>query len=519
MMYRLIIAVNDEETKEMTEQILQEEFLTVEIVKCCNSGIEVLRYLEEETADILLLTVSLNELNGLETVRKIRQQESKKRLYICVLASNEALEVLGEMIQLGIEGYLAKPFWRVDLVKNLNSIMKQIDITREKDVRLAGQEEMLRERMQLSNYGFVFNILFNNQSSLELERYIKVLKLEEYGYVLNVEISENVKYSIDVEKEYELIYWHLDKLLEGAKKVIGANIANRIIIICCIDKDEIERGKEAAIKRAEEVRNGLKEEFGLRVSIGIGKIHQLKHIHTSYEEAIISLRYQNKDNIVYAGEINKKGIKHNDYMLLESEMLDNIKFGKKETLSIFAMLLDMLKPLTEEERRNKILEILVLACRATRLEGENEMEYTNYAKFIYEMEHLEDLEAWAFNKFEYIIKAVRTSRSARKSKTVQEALSYIENHFEEEISLKDVADYVGITPQHFSKIFKEEIGENYVEWLTNLRIDKAKKYLTAGDRNIKEICYLVGYKDPNYFSRIFKKSVGMSPTEYVKVDR
>ena len=80
----------------------------------------------------------------------------------------------------------------------------------------------------------------------------------------------------------------------------------------------------------------------------------------------------------------------------------------------------------------------------------------------------------------------------------------------------DVADYVGITPQHFSKVFKEETGYNYIEWVSKLRIDMAKRYLSAGEKNIREICYIVGYKDPNYFSRIFKKIVGKTPTEYMK---
>ena len=64
-----------------------------------------------------------------------------------------------------------------------------------------------------------------------------------------------------------------------------------------------------------------------------------------------------------------------------------------------------------------------------------------------------------------------------------------------------------------------ETGTNYVDWLSNLRIEQAKKYLSNGDRTIKEICYLVGYKDPNYFSRIFKKIVGMSPSEYVHAEK
>ena len=93
---------------------------------------------------------------------------------------------------------------------------------------------------------------------------------------------------------------------------------------------------------------------------------------------------------------------------------------------------------------------------------------------------------------------------------------YIEKNYDKEISLEDVAKQVGVTPQHFSKIFKLETGTNYVDWVTELRMEQAKKYLLRGKPTMKEVCFLVGYKDPNYFSRIFKRIVGMPPREYVK---
>ena len=71
-----------------------------------------------------------------------------------------------------------------------------------------------------------------------------------------------------------------------------------------------------------------------------------------------------------------------------------------------------------------------------------------------------------------------------------------------------------ISPYYFSKLFKEETGENFIEYLTSLRINKAKELIQNSSLSMKEICAEVGYADPNYFSRIFKKNVGATPTEY-----
>ena len=73
---------------------------------------------------------------------------------------------------------------------------------------------------------------------------------------------------------------------------------------------------------------------------------------------------------------------------------------------------------------------------------------------------------------------------------------------------------MNISPYYFSKLFKEEAGENFIEYLTKVRIAHAKELLRNPALSIKEICILSGYSDPNYFSRIFKKQEGVTPSEY-----
>ena len=71
-----------------------------------------------------------------------------------------------------------------------------------------------------------------------------------------------------------------------------------------------------------------------------------------------------------------------------------------------------------------------------------------------------------------------------------------------------------VSPYYFTRLFKEETGETFLEFLTGIRIDRAKELMKDSDLTVKDICAKVGYADPNYFSRIFKKTVGETPTEY-----
>ncbi|WP_343248645.1 helix-turn-helix transcriptional regulator [Diplocloster hominis] len=94
------------------------------------------------------------------------------------------------------------------------------------------------------------------------------------------------------------------------------------------------------------------------------------------------------------------------------------------------------------------------------------------------------------------------------------AREYIKEHYAEPLTLKTVARTAHISPYYFSKLFKQFTGVNFVNYLTDVRLDKAKEMLQANELSIKDICYAVGYKDPGYFCRIFKKTVGVTPKEY-----
>lgn len=97
---------------------------------------------------------------------------------------------------------------------------------------------------------------------------------------------------------------------------------------------------------------------------------------------------------------------------------------------------------------------------------------------------------------------------------VERARRHIEQHFAQELTLEGVAAHVMLSPYYFSKVFRQVEGENFVDYVTRVRVEQAKKMLAAPGASIKDVCYAVGYHDPNYFSRVFKKVTGQTPTEY-----
>ena len=112
------------------------------------------------------------------------------------------------------------------------------------------------------------------------------------------------------------------------------------------------------------------------------------------------------------------------------------------------------------------------------------------------------------------VTAIAGVQSDKTNPIIQKACEYIEENIDKDISLDQLADYLGINNFYLSKLFKDEKGDNYISYVTELRLEKARKLLGDDSLIIKEITSMVGYKDQNYFSKLFKQRYGLSPSEY-----
>ena len=98
---------------------------------------------------------------------------------------------------------------------------------------------------------------------------------------------------------------------------------------------------------------------------------------------------------------------------------------------------------------------------------------------------------------------------------INEAVNYISEHYsDDELSLNTLAAQVNFSPNHLSAIFKQETGQPFIKYLTDYRMNAAKELLSGTSKKSNEIGILVGYKDPHYFSYLFKKTQGVTPTQY-----
>ena len=131
------------------------------------------------------------------------------------------------------------------------------------------------------------------------------------------------------------------------------------------------------------------------------------------------------------------------------------------------------------------------------------------------IENFEDMCLWVVRVLDSFMNAVYRSRNVSNSQNIGKAIEFMQKNFTSGITLEEVAGHVHISPFYLSHLFRDEMGVTYLEYLTQLRVDHAKKLLRETRKSVNVIAAEVGYEDPGYFSKVFKRKTKTTPTEHV----
>ena len=259
----------------------------------------------------------------------------------------------------------------------------------------------------------------------------------------------------------------------------------------------------------------------LQFRAGVGSIRPVDDIYPSYQEACLALK-KAEGTVMHINDlVAAQDIEENYPMETENAMYVALKHGDvSKTLEEAAQFFDWMQKnyaSCPDDVRLKVLELVMYAERIAFHEGGMSYHFrdrTNYLATVTGFTTMDQLQSWFLDHMKAAAEIIHAKASEKYSDIVANARDYIVNNFQKDVSLDEVSRVANVSPYYFSKVFKEETGETFVEYLTGLRMEHAKNLLREKEKSIKQICVESGYSDPNYFSRIFKKTVGVTPSEY-----
>lgn len=527
-MARILICDDEGIVRQSLQYMIEKAFGDECELEYARNGRTAIELAESFHPDIILMDIQMPGINGIEAMQEIRKED--KHVVFIVLTAYDKFEYTQKSIDVGVMSYLTKPINRDVLTDTLRRAIRQVKERREKTRNDLKIKEKLEAVIPMIENGFVYSVLMEGNSREEYTGYRDLLNIEEdYGYVMVLECGEElhkgeltntVGSGIKLQKHY-LVF--RDTVKEAVGGIVGALMANKVIVL--IPSGEAAEEYSRRVMKIENTRallRKLEQQTELRFKAGIGTVKSWKDMEESYQEALESV-HQPVGKVIHAKDINTSCGYADDYPIeLEKALFDAVRAGEVETaVDLGGRFMDWLQgyqPELKHIARLKVLEFVLWAEHIAYIQGGiSEYRFEDregYMEMVLSFTSYQQLRNWFMKKLETSVSHVAKKQQMKTDSVVEQAKAYIAEHFNKELSLEEMARQIGISPYYLSKLFKETEGTGYIEYTTKLRMDYAKEQLGSTDRSIKEICHDAGYQDPNYFSRIFKKWTGRTPTEY-----
>ncbi len=383
--------------------------------------------------------------------------------------------------------------------------------------------------------GFIHNLIYSNMGNVreiwEVTRSLGLQDTPNTVMVISIDNFELITANRSERWKRELrlsVQKLLKERLQRGYTALSTFVDQRqVVVLFSIQEAEEKLVRKRSRFLASELKDYLEEETSLEISIGIGGYYNdPRCLDLSYREALRALAggfFSEDSRIFHSDELTPSQKQPAAYSLeLEESLINMVRQGDKKGARIsLAALMDSLaagEDIKPALFRMQMLELLLLLSRSLSergvdREGLIDLSYS-YAERIFETSSLSTVRELMEEALEELIEAFLSRHNKAHLRIVQQAIKYMEKNHAQELTLDEVATSVHLSSYYFSRIFKRETGMNFVEYLSKIRIERARELLVDGDLNIGEIAARVGYQNPNYFSRVFKRGVGLTPSEY-----
>ncbi|MCD8022960.1 MAG: response regulator [Lachnospiraceae bacterium] len=525
-MYRILIADDEGLMLESLKKIILDQYSDQCEIETAKTGRAVIEKAESFHPDIVFLDIQMPGINGIQAMKEIRKSNSTALFYI--ISAYDKFDYAKEAIDLGVEKYLTKPITRKTVLAIVDEAMKKVDHNRKIRSTQLQVQEKLEIIIPVVEQSMITGLLFQPEMQ-DVGYYLQLLDIEEKnGYIMVVQFGTEyrggrlvspVRMSVqaqDFYPEFRTI------VKDSLNCIVGPVMSNCIVLLVPLQSSSITYEERIEfVEKAHHLATVLEDRLSAKFRIGIGRVRRMEDLQYSYREALRSLN-GSKSRVIHAEDLQASGIYKEEFPdETERRIFRFLEAGN--TSAMLTELLDFYEWMTchyPDDHDNICLKVLELIIRAERTAFD--LGTTNYS-FSDRKDYLstalsfpdyESLGQWFSEKMTAVCDTIHNYRESQSNSVVKKAKHYIQENYSHDISLDDVSRAVNISPYYFSKVFKEESGENFIEYLTRIRIEKAKELLEKPELSVKAISSMCGYADPNYFSRSFKKQTDMTPREY-----
>lgn len=490
--------------------------------------------IQKTRPDILITDIKMPFMDGLELSRLVKQEMPE--IKIMILSGYDEFDYAKEAISIGITDYLVKPLSGAQLLEAVKRVGEKVKEEQQQREFLETFERERQENLQLERQKFFRKLVGGSQpvSALLKEGRELGMELAANGYnILLFQVfadGQTEGYS----EEQNRVTRDMEELVETMPEVlmIERGLEGWAFILKETGQssmEELEGRFSGMLRTALEAQEGL-EYFG-GIGNGVTRLSELKYSYRSASKAFAYRYLRQHNQIVKSGGEAESGPVDQELALNDLNMnhLDRraverfLKTGLTDDAEHFVE--DYLVSLGEKNAQSPMFRQYVIMdtyFAAARLleelgigSGELAVRCGDFQKMPELFSSLKASKGYLQKVLETAISLKESQAQKKYSSLLKDARTYIGEHYDEEdISLNTVAASVNLSPNHFSTIFSQETGQTFIEYLTGVRMEHAKELLRSTSMKTAEIAFAVGYKDPHYFSYLFKKTQECTSREF-----
>ena len=496
-MYKLMLADDEGIVRESLKFIVDKEFPGSFETFEAKTGRRVIELADEVRPDIAFMDIRMPGINGIDAMKEIRR--TNPNIVFVVISAYDKFDYAKQALNLGVIDYINKPFDKAQIVAVLKKAMEEVDRVREQRSR-----ELIEEYKRIleidEKYGLMLAIVGGDR--------------EPGGYMRGA-----VPASVKTQKNYETV---LLVISDNFKCITGSVMGNKIpVMIPCAKSSLTPEEYQKIVDSANNAQKELSEALGIDFRIGIGPVKPLENMADSYSEAL-SILVKTNQTVAESVDLPEGCEYDTDYPLkTEKDLFDAIAQGDvvraQEQANLFFDWMERSSGGAMSDICLKVLEFVLWGERLAYGNGGHVYHFMSRSEYLPEinsMKSYDELRLWFLSHIERAVNMINAANAAQTEDVAEKAKKYIDQNYREDISLDDISGKYDISPFYFSKVFKTQTGVTFTDYLTGVRVARARELLEGTNKSMKEICSEVGYSDPNYFSRIFKKHTGVTPTEY-----
>ncbi len=527
-MYKLLIVDDEPLVQAGIRSMLNWAELHIEVTGSAMNGQTALKLIEEQSPDIVITDIKMPVMSGLELIKSCRERYGNDRPCFIILTSYEDFHMVKEALTYQVTDYLVKlELTQESLREAMERVLSRIRQTEGPIAHPRGMEYLFYDKFFIR----LLNSLFESEEQFLLQTKELNLDFHYKSYVCcHGEISGRQAASLPTEKQLALFAASMQLLKELASKycpIYGLSLDTRhfALIFCFEDSASEEESLLALIENAlKGIRESLTKYYNVSLQCGIGnQVGSPLEVCDSYQHS-----RQASQNAGEACPI----MRYDNLRLQKSHTSFNISLFKDDLTRAFeeydgevlSRTLDQLCELFLAHP-NHFLQAMDGACNILYLSisllQDGEQTVSDFFRdspdgycSIYRQSTVEQVVSWLRYFQRQLCLLFESRRKDYKNHIVMNVKKYIQENLTKRLSLNQVAAVFGISPSYLSQLFGKYNDLGFSEYINTCKINESKRLLEDGSLKIYEIADMLGFESPFYFSKVFKKVEGISPTEY-----